>query len=231
MDENLPLSICLSVIRICNEPLRGSEEVVVEVLHREMAKIYEQHSSYDDMSLLAAFQSYLIYAMVLFFRVGQDSTSFLREVIMNLQELACSSCRLGLVCLAEERGARPRWEDWIVAEAKRRTLYTMNLLDSLLLTQNGLPTYMSNELKGLLVPGNGPLWEATTRRDWMAKYNILLVNWQGEDLLRIQELWPVPEDFSEAQKAARRRRIDMWLESIDAFGTLIYAITSCTHGA
>ncbi|KAI1472169.1 uncharacterized protein F4812DRAFT_407717 [Daldinia caldariorum] len=225
----LPLSTCLSLVRICENPLPGSEGVAADVLQREMINICEQQATYDDVTLLAAFQAYLIYSMVLFFRLGQVSSSFLRQAMMNLQELACSSSRGGLMCTAERQRVRPRWEAWIVAESKRRALFTMYLFDSVLLTQDGLQTFLGTELRGLPASADKSLWRSQVRRDWEAAYNIYLADWP-EESFRIDELWAIPPELDELGILERRRRVDRWLENVDEFGTVLYAVASCTHG-
>ncbi|KAK6504783.1 hypothetical protein TWF481_006722 [Arthrobotrys musiformis] len=160
-----PLATCLSLVRICDNLLPGSDEAVAGVLMREMQYLYMQRTTYDDMTLLSAFQAYLIYSMVLFFQLGRKTDSFLRQAVIALQELACSSSRQGLLCLAERIPTRPKWESWIVTEAKRRTLYTMYFFDSVLSTQDGLPVYLGTELRGLFAPGSKTLWQAKTRDD------------------------------------------------------------------
>ncbi|KAK6956070.1 hypothetical protein Daesc_001340 [Daldinia eschscholtzii] len=224
-----PLSTCFSLVRICESPLPGSEGVAADVLHREMNNICEQQATYDDVTLLAAFQAYLIYSMVLFFRLGQISSPFLRQAMMNLQELACSSSRGGLMCTAERQRVRPRWEAWIVAESKRRSLFTMYLFDSVLSTQDGLQTFLGTELEGLPASADKSLWRAHTRRDWEIAYNLYLADWPEEGF-RIDELWPIPAGLDETGLLERRRRVDRWLENVDEFGTMLYAVTSCTHG-
>ncbi|OIW22476.1 MFS general substrate transporter [Coniochaeta ligniaria NRRL 30616] len=222
-----PLSTCLTLVRMCEKPLPGSETVAADVLQREMNSLYEKHGTYDDMALLAAFQAYLIYSMVLFFRLGQNTEPFLRQAMMNLQELACSSSRRGLVCIAEEQRARPRWEAWIVAEAKRRTLFTMYLFDGVLSAQDGLPTFVGTELQGLPAPASQYLWRARTRHEWETAYNTHLADWVNGGL-HIDELWPMPAHLDEPSLLERRSRVDLWLENVDEFGTMLYAVTCLT---
>jgi hypothetical protein len=194
-----------------------------------MARLLDQQPSYDDIGLLAAFQAYLIYSMVIFFRLGQEARPSLQQAMMNLQSLACSSCRGGLMCSEEQRGDRPKWEHWVAAEAKRRTLLTMYLFDSLLLTEDGLPTYLGKELTGLPAPAGRALWEAQTRHNWTARYNVHLTEWIS-GYLRIEELWSLADDEEDGIVEDRRRRVDLWLEGLDGFGTVIYAVTCSTHG-
>ncbi|KAI0886413.1 uncharacterized protein GGS22DRAFT_128435 [Annulohypoxylon maeteangense] len=226
---SLPLSTCLSLIRICENPLPGSEGVAADVLGREMSNLFDHYMEYDNVTQLAAFQAYLIYSMVLFFRLSQISSISFRQAMMNLQQLACSSSRGGLMCIAEQRHARPKWEAWIVAEAKRRTLFAMYLFDSVLSSQDGLQTFLGTELQGLPAPISKHLWASQTRQGWETAYNIYLTDWLEEGL-RIDELWPMPADLDEPARLERRNRVDIWLESVDEFGTMIYTVTSCTHG-
>ena len=224
-----PITTCLSLARICDSPLSHNEDVAADVLEREMNNLYERHETYGDTVSLAAFQAYLIYCMILFFHLGRGSDPSLRRAMMALQEIACSSSRRGLVCPAEQQRTRPGWEAWVVAEAKRRTLYTMYLFDSVLSSQDGLPTFLGTELRGLYAPASKALWQAGARPEWETAYNVHLVDWVEEDL-RIDELWPIPTDLGEVDVSKRRSRVDRWLENVDEFGTMIYAVTSCTHG-
>ncbi|KAK6500797.1 hypothetical protein TWF506_003560 [Arthrobotrys conoides] len=224
-----PLATCLSLVRICDNLLPGSDEAVSGVLMREMQYLYMQRTTYDDMTLLSAFQAYLIYSMVLFFQLGRVTDSFLRQAVIALQELACSSSRQGLLCLAEQLPARPKWEAWIVTEAKRRTLYTMYLFDSVLSAQDGLPVYLGTELRGLPAPGSKTLWHAQSRQDWETLYDAHLEDWRGQSF-RIDELWPVSATSDDTEVVKQRQRMDRWLENLDEFGIMIYAVTSSTHG-
>ncbi|KAH8194356.1 hypothetical protein TruAng_011476 [Truncatella angustata] len=226
-----PLSTCLSLIRVCERLLPGSEAAAADVLQREMRSIYEQHDSLDDLASLAALQSYLIYALVQLYRLGGNIPSqTTRRDFISLQDLACASSRRGLVCAAEQRRARPRWEEWIVAEAKRRTLYVTNLLDGVISAQEGLPTFYGFELRGLPAPAGKALWEARSRRDWEMAYTMHLADWPGGGL-RVDELWPRPPGLGGEELARRRVRVDRWLEDVDEFGTMIYAVSSSTHDA
>ncbi|KAI9046186.1 Zn(II)2Cys6 transcription factor [Aspergillus affinis] len=224
-----PLASCLSLVRICSSPLPGSEATTASVLQREMNNVYGQCDEFDDEDQLAAFQAYLIYAMVLFFRLSGAYNEVFRETMINLQSLARSSAQRGLVCAADQRRVRPRWEEWVVTETKRRAIYVMYLLDSILSTQEGLPTFLGTELQGLPAPANKLLWQAQSRCEWEREYNVYMAEW-AEGGLTIDELWPMPTDLDKTTINRRRARVDQWLENVDEFGTMLYAIMSCTHG-
>ena len=225
-----PLSTCLSLVRICEQSLPGSQQVTVDIIQREMDNLYEKHATYDHVTLLAAFQTHLIYSMVLFFYLTpRGPAPFLRQAIINLQEIACACSRRGLISLFEQQGIRPKWEDWIIAEAKRRTLFTMYFFDNVLSSQDGFSIYLGTELKGLPAPSSKALWQSGVRHDWEKIYNFHLTDW-ADSLFRIDELWPIPDDLDEGGVIERRKRVDRWLEAVDEYGSILYAVTSCTHG-
>lgn len=103
-----PIATCLSLVRLCDKSLPRGSDVAADLIIREMDNLYQQHEAYEDMASLAAFQAYLIYAMVLFFQLNKGTDMFPRQTIMALQDIACSSCRRGLLCLAEQQRTRPK---------------------------------------------------------------------------------------------------------------------------
>jgi hypothetical protein len=226
---SVPLATCLNMVRICQNPAPGSEATTAEILQREMSMIYERRVQCNHMELLATFQAYLIYAMAVFLRLEQASTLFLRQAMMNLQDLAWMTTRQGIVCVAEQQHTRPKWEEWIVTEAKRRTLYVMYMFDEVISKQEGIPTFLGVELMGLPAPGSRSMWSASTRQDWQKRNNLHLADWPGGGLC-IDELWPIPSDLGEEDIAKRRSRVEQWLEDLDEIGMFVYAVTSCTHG-
>ncbi|KAM3555487.1 hypothetical protein MY1884_004433 [Beauveria asiatica] len=224
------LATCMSLARVSDNPRPGSEAVAAAILQREMDAITVQdQDDADDLTALAAFQAYLIYILILFFRLKQGPSPFFRSAMTTLQGLACVSSRMGLVCAADATHTRPRWEEWIVAESKRRSLYVMYLLDNVLSDQENLPTYLGTELRGLPVPSSKALWQAPTRARWEKKYNVFLAEWSDSNLA-IDELWPIPPQMDDAGIARRRRRVDHWLENLDEFGTMLLTVTGMTHG-
>ncbi|KAF5580211.1 clock-controlled 8 (ccg-8) [Fusarium pseudoanthophilum] len=218
MQQSLvPLSTCFTLVRIC-DPLPRNVSIAADILQREMTRLYEERGTYEGIDLLGLFQAYLIYSMVLFFHLG-PSMPFLRQAMINLQEIACTTSREGLVCTAEQRGAVPKWESWIMAEAKRRTLYTMYFLDNVLSAHDGITTYLGTELRGLYSPASKYLWQAD-RNVWEQSYNSHLAEW-GSEPFRLDELWPFPDGMSEEDIKRQRRRVDRWLEDVDEFGTML----------
>ena len=237
-----PLANCLSLIRMWDGQVRGSENLMGGVILNEMKRIYEvvsrdrsrrrlsshsfiQRATYDQMNQLAAFQAYLMYAIMLFFADSQLGQLIDRQVMINLQDFACEVANSGLVCPEELSHSRPEWESWIVASIKRRALYTMYMFDNVFCSRNGLPSFLGEELEGLLAPASKTLWEASERAAWNIGYNRYLHDWPSGGL-RIDDLWPPPETGSEG----RRKRVEKWLTDVDEFGMMLFAVTLVTHG-
>lgn len=226
--DDSPLLTCLNLARICERPTTTGHDIAANVLKQEMNRLHALCGSCDTAALLAALQSYLIYIMVLYFQLQYGTNAFLRDIMITLQDIASSACKAGILCSAEQHHARPKWEAWIIAEATRRTLYTMYLFDSLLSSQDNLPTFLGLELTGLPAPASQQLWQAQARHDWETKYNVRLAAWPAGGL-RIDELWPVPTNLDEVGVRTRQERVEQWVGDVDAFGMMLYAVTCCTH--
>lgn len=195
-----------------------------------MARILHEYTSYDGQTMLAAFQAYVLYVMTQYFQREQIDRSVLRQNPMHLQQIASSAASIGTTTLAELCENRPDWSQWILVESKRRTIYTMYLFDNLLCASDQLPTCVAVELSGLLAPSGRALWEANSLQEWTRSYNLQMSAVDGGGL-RIEELWPAPGDASQEQLRVREGRVSTWLEDLDLFGNMLFAVTSATYSS
>ena len=145
--------------------------------------------------------------------------------IITLQDLAFRAAKAGFTCKAELSRTRPTWESWIIASSKRRTLFTMYLFTNVYNSDKGLPNFLSDELRDILVPESKALWEASDRGSWTREYNRHLSKWE-DGMLQVSELWRSSETGSEA----RRKRIGRWVQSTDEFGMMLFAVCAHLHG-
>ncbi|KZT26433.1 hypothetical protein NEOLEDRAFT_1177441 [Neolentinus lepideus HHB14362 ss-1] len=222
----VPLANCLSLVRMWENRAQRSDEIVTQTIKWEMERLFREHSTYSQTDLLAAFQAYLIYSIMLFFSSSAVGKSLVdRTVMINLQEFACSVSQTGLVCAAELEHTRPRWESWIIASAKRRTLYTMYILDNVFCSLNQIPCHIAEELAMLPAPASKVLWESRDREQWERDYNVFLAAWKGGSL-RIGELWPSPDRSTPQQQD----RIQKWLEGVDEYGMMYFSFSVMIHG-
>lgn len=224
--ESSPLRTCLNVVRLLDRP--AQDDTAINLFRKEMEQIFEHRHECGTAAGLSAFQAYLVYSLALYFWTAENASSMLVQAMMQMQDLAGIAAKNGIVCSAERQHTRPEWESWIVAEAKRRTTYIMYLFDGLLSARDGLPSFLGTELVGLHAPGCQSLWSSGTREDWHLKYNTFLAQWP-DGYLTIDELWPNPPHVDEEAVARRQDRVDHWLEDVDKFGTMMYAVTTYIH--
>ncbi|EXJ62049.1 hypothetical protein A1O7_02482, partial [Cladophialophora yegresii CBS 114405] len=212
-----PLENCMNMARMWAARTVGSADMVQEVIQQEMKRLFEKGN------LLATFQAYLLYAIMLF-PSTISAGSIHQDVMMRLQELAGDAAGRGTICYAEMESTRPDWESWIIASAKRRTLFAASLFDNLVNFSQGSPSFVAVELAGLPAPASKTLWNARTRQCWNQAYNRQLSHC-GDGELLISDLWPQ----SEANSEALQPKIDRWLSSVDEFGMMLYAVTAHTY--
>ncbi|EAU37093.1 predicted protein [Aspergillus terreus NIH2624] len=219
------LANCYTLVRMYEQAVPGSEAMAVTMVEKEMERLAEEDPPQDDCDLLAAFQAYLIYSVMLYFSPIHGTSSVNDKTMITLMDLAFRTAKNGLFCRAEAANARPTWESWIVAAAKRRAVFAMYIFSGVYNADRNLPNFIADELRELFVPGHKVLWEARDRETWEKEYDRQLIEWD-DGMLQISELWRSDETGS----PDRRRRIERWLGSVDEFGMMIFAVCSHIHG-
>ncbi|KAH8811628.1 hypothetical protein F5884DRAFT_282783 [Xylogone sp. PMI_703] len=219
-----PLANCLSLVRLWEGRAAGSEDIIIETIRKEMEKLYQEYENYDQITLLAACQAYLIYSIMLF--TPGETVLVDQTTMINLQSLGSYAALKGLVCRAEISHSRPDWESWVVASAKRRTLFTMYTFDNVFNFFQNVPCFVGEELALVPAPSSKALWQAADRKSWEREYNLQLARWEG-GFLRLGELWP---HLDHGDKKNRQKRIDRWLESVDEYGMMLYATIVHIYG-
>ncbi|KAJ5163855.1 uncharacterized protein N7500_005685 [Penicillium coprophilum] len=223
------LASCFTLVRTWLTRIPGCEPLILGTMRAEMKKIETQNALQSDFDNLCSFQAYLIYSMTIHFFPGTETVdephAFDNQTQIEMQEIAFRSAKGGLICKAEESQTRPNWESWIVASAKRRTIFTMYLFTNVYNTQLGLPNFVAEELRGTMAPEGKILWEASDRTVWEREYNRHLSRWE-DGMLEISELWKSAETGTDA----RRERIERWLQSADEFGMMFFSVCAHIHG-
>ncbi|OOF91400.1 hypothetical protein ASPCADRAFT_155117 [Aspergillus carbonarius ITEM 5010] len=220
------LANCYSLARMWEQAAVGSEALVIETVEKEMERLEnEEPPSSDDIDLLATFQAYLIYSIMLYFSPLGGSPNVTDKVMITLMEMAFRTARNGLFCAAEISHTRPSWESWIVAAAKRRSIFTMYLFCSVYNADKLLPNFIADEMTGVFAPEAKVLWDASTRETWEKEYDRHLLQWE-DGMLEISELWR----SAETGTPRRRERIERWLKAVDEFGMMMFGVTAHVHG-
>ncbi|KAJ5835281.1 hypothetical protein N7447_001307 [Penicillium robsamsonii] len=223
------LACCFTLVRTWLTRIPGCERLVLGAMGAEMRKIESQDAFQSDFDSLCSFQAYLIYSMTMHFfpctDTVEESHTFDPQAAIKMQEIAFRSAKSGLICRAEETQTRPSWESWIVASAKRRTIFAMYLFTSVYNTQLELPNFVAEELRGTTAPESRILWETSDRTVWEREYNRHLSRWE-DGMLEISELWKSDETGTDS----RRERIERWLQFADGFGIMLFSVCAHIHG-
>ncbi|KAJ7352682.1 hypothetical protein DFH08DRAFT_913423 [Mycena albidolilacea] len=219
---------CRTLLRMWENRAPGSESLVRETILREMNRLFEEHHNYDHITLLSACQAYLLYSMYMFFCTDPDTRAMIDTATMiNLQELASAMSLTGLYPSGMQERPLPDWESWIVAEAKRRTLYIMYSFDHVFNYYHDTTSYIGTELGHLPLPAHKGLWAATTENSWKTEYERFTREWPSE-APRLEDLWP---QEAEVVVKERRERADRWVESADEFGMFMFAMSNMIFGS
>lgn len=249
-----PLANCLSLLRLCASAAPGSDDLVRDSVQREMSRLAtvveegvrsQTGTLTHHLSCLSALQAYLLLSIHAYFvsKTRPDLRVFTPDLITTLLDLTSKVSAVGIMCHEEVGGTMlarppiPPWESWIIAEAKRRTIFCVYMFEDVCNYENHAATYLAEELAPLLAPASKWIWHAADRKSFKAEYLEWLKAWDGERGLAISELWPNEpgENGNDADEARRRNekmeRISRWSESVDEFGMFILAVCTATHNA
>lgn len=174
-----------------------------------------QYRKFDEADLLAAMQAIAIYVIILLFPT-QDQASvsvFDMAVLANVQELANHVGSVGLLLREESQHVRPSWEAWVNIASRRRAILALYLLHWVLSMYHGLPSFDCHELRYMLAPAPKHLWQTKDREEWIAYYNLWLVEWGQHEFLH--------GEISEATAGVKLdRRVEKWFQETDELGML-----------
>ncbi|KFX94412.1 hypothetical protein O988_06321 [Pseudogymnoascus sp. VKM F-3808] len=221
----LPLKNCFSITRMWEGGAEEGSSLVQGTIEREMERLFAEYRTYDEETLITAFQSLIIYAIILLFPTPQKPTTknLTLQTVVNLQEVGYHVGQTGLMLRAEASHVRPTWESWILVNAKRRTMSALYCLEWIYAMLNKLPTFPCTELGFMPAVSSKALWLARTKDEWEAAYNCWLARWTvgGGYLMReLMEVQPGPElDL----------RTEMWLEEVDEFGMMYMGLVNATE--
>ncbi|KEQ59410.1 uncharacterized protein M437DRAFT_56779 [Aureobasidium melanogenum CBS 110374] len=218
-----PLARCVTIAHMWANQTSDGGDIVRETILREAQALFESDrlGSSNDMERLVTMQAYLLLCLMLLPSCTTEPMTIPQEMKINLQELTAKSAREGLICPAEQTGSRPDYSSWILAEAKRRTIYAIYMLDDVINTLGNMPCVLGDELGILPMTCSKMLWLAcSSQESWEQEYNTTLASGK---YLRLEELWIHPAD-----EQTRRRR-ERWLAAVDEFGLMIYAVATISQ--
>lgn len=139
---------------------------------------------------------------------------------VTLQSLAHTLCLSGLSSPSEHPSSSPLplpWRTWALAEAKRRSLIAMYMLDDVVNVFSNVSCVLGDELAEVLAPCSGGMWGAGSESVWRRTYDVYVGEWEGGGL-RLRELW----------KGGMGRRVERWVGSVDGLGMVVWGVVAGT---
>ncbi|KUI62605.1 Oleate-activated transcription factor 1 [Cytospora mali] len=241
------LANCLSLLRLCDAAAPGSGQLVRDSVQREMSRLASDIEKStlsqgldDHLHALSALQAYLLLSIHAYSscKTRTRLEIFSPGLITSLHDLAARVSTAGIVCPEEVVGqspaAVPAWESWIIAEAKRRTVYCVYLFEDLYNHEHDADSYLGEELGLLLAPASKWVWQAKSKESFAVEFSDWTKTWGGGRGLVISEFWPkAAEDMvgdlaAEEWQGKREERIMRYSETVDEFGMFLLAICTAT---
>ena len=185
-----------------------------------IAKIIAKYHSYDHPTVVAAFQSLLIYAIILLFPDPRQPPSGMFDLptLAALREFGLYITQSSLILAEEKAHTRPSWNDWVLVSCKRRSVMDLNLLVWINAMHNGFKNFPCAESDLVPAPAGKLIWNMDSEEKWEVAYDRWLGRWAGlgivthGDLERPHGLNPDP-------------RPELWLEEADEFGIMLISLS------
>ncbi|KAH8666355.1 hypothetical protein BX600DRAFT_270749 [Xylariales sp. PMI_506] len=221
-----PLANCIALCKMWSGQCEGTGPIVVDAVRKEMDNILCKYQTYDKPTLLGAFQSMILYLLLLIFPTPtQVSQSLIPPPLLTqVQAMGYYVAATGLLLPEEARRIRPGWAAWAHVEAKRRAMCSLYLVHWAysVYHHEAQIHFDCRELGRTPGPGAKFLWAAADEAVWSGLYNRWLAQWDGKDFL-FAEFTCVDSEI------VMNRRAEIWLEDADELGFLLLSLVNATE--
>ncbi|KAH8886336.1 hypothetical protein GQ53DRAFT_827992 [Thozetella sp. PMI_491] len=217
-----PLANCYTLAKMWIGHTPGSRDLVQRTIQDEVRRLLREYSSYDAPDLLAAAQSLLILLIILLFGFGNSAAlahPVDAQLLIDMWDVKQALAMTGLFLEQESNHTLPRWRDWAMVSAKRRTILALHHLEWAWSLRHGYPILTCLELGPLPAPAARYLWEEGDERSWEHQYNEWLRLWRGGSY-RMEEFFQLNAGDS---ANPLDERSEMWLADADGFGVMLMA--------
>lgn len=211
---------CISISKLwASQPALLATDYICQTILHEIRTIFVSYRSLDETHLLAAFQSLLMYLIMLMYPgCNKISVALLDPgLLLCVQRMVSYVAKTGLMLTEERDNIRPSWESWVHVSAKRRAVFSLYLLRWSYAVHHGLESFACTHLGFMPAPAPKFLWQATSGKDWETLYDKWLRGW-GNHPYKMRE-------FAAIQAGpGLEPRTAVWLEDADELGILFFSI-------
>ncbi|VUC35716.1 unnamed protein product [Clonostachys rosea] len=219
----MPLANCLALCKMwanSSSSVAAGSDFAKTLIKTELTRLLEEYRTYDEATVVAAFQAAVLYAIVLLF----PNTQKLPVKMFDLSTLAALKefgqyIRNGTVMMAEEVShTRPSWQQWLQVSCKRRSLISFYCFEWMNAMLNNFAHFPCNVAEFMPAPAGKVLWEITEQEKWEVAYDRWLGRWAGLGVYTLGDLDSI------APGPTLDLRSDMWLEEADELGILLLSL-------
>ncbi len=138
------------------------------------------------------------------------------RLLIVMREMKHRLAGTGLFLEQEIRHLSPKWAEWAIVSAKRRTILALHHIEWAWCVLNGYPELICLELGPLPTPAPKHLWQEQNERVWDASYQKWRAHWKG-GYYAMAKLFPIQAG------AELDVRTESWLAEADEYGLMIMA--------
>ncbi|KAF4635443.1 hypothetical protein G7Y89_g2655 [Cudoniella acicularis] len=155
-------------------------------------------------------------------RLSEESDDVVAYSASADDEIAVEVQKNGFQSTSERMGRFPSWEEWILAESKRRTLITLHLLDVILdLRVDKYQQGSCSIMDQIPLPCSKYLWEAETILLWEQEFKKYLQKRKVGEVRTIGKLRASVNQNTNKLDVGLVEDLGDWAAGIDSFGAML----------
>ncbi|CUS12225.1 unnamed protein product [Tuber aestivum] len=212
------LANCRGLVDMYKAMTPDNKSFVMKSIANEHGRILAEaeHVRTYEVDRVGVLQAALIYGLIRHF---ESDPTFDRTTMVSIETMAVNVGISSLFAEGELEGVRPAWEDWIIAESKRRTMLALYMLDGSFHYAHNIPTFTCGELNEILLPTPTALWQSRERSKWEYEYENYLSDLRGRRLPKMADILSTERTYL---------NIEEWVGGMDNFGVTVLAmVESC----
>ncbi|KPM41695.1 hypothetical protein AK830_g4842 [Neonectria ditissima] len=223
------LSICVSLVQLFYSKTPENSAFVWKTIYSELARLSQEHESYDDEALLEALQAICIYTILQSLdsdSIEVNDTKLLLAALGTMGSILHDrSSYTSDYCALNGRRIR---HEWMIHESSRRTICLMFIIETLLDVIIGeRDSVECNGFGATPLPCIRDLWETKSTTKWVEDYRNAVLRRRRSKPLTVRDLKlsvtsPNLSSVSSGENDAVRSEIMSWCESLDPFGTIVW---------
>ncbi|OKL57466.1 hypothetical protein UA08_06932 [Talaromyces atroroseus] len=222
--ESDSLARCAGIVAMWSVKNKDNSVYIWRAIRSEQERIFQQCYDYDDWELVAALQAMCIYCILRILEKDETVTDFDIPLIVTMTKVARRVGAQPAIHIRSEKSLLPRWEQWIIGESVRRTVFIIFIISSLFDVSVGLDHQACGSagyLAEMPLPSTKSMWNSSTEADWTQEYMLSPVQSDLDQLLLFRDLLSQPNYNDENNISEGGWMLDYWLTNVDEMGTLV----------